>query len=57
MISGFLHRGVPIEDYLGYLENHMDEDEDEEPGDDHWYNDIARNCIGWEEDMIKNGEF
>jgi len=30
-------------------------DEDEEPEDD-WYNDSARDCMGWEEDMIKNGE-
>ena len=35
--------------------------EDEE-AEDSWYNDdcyadTARDCIGWEEDMIKNGEF
>ncbi|KAI9732941.1 MAG: hypothetical protein M1818_007374 [Claussenomyces sp. TS43310] len=30
-------------------------EEEEEPEDD-WYEDSARDCIGWEEDMIKNGE-
>ena len=30
--------------------------EDVEPEDD-WYNKTTRDCIGWEEDMIKNSEF
>jgi exonuclease 3'-5' domain-containing protein 1 len=36
------------------LEDYLDEDEESE---DDWYNDTARDCIGWEEDMIKNGEW
>jgi len=33
-------------------------DEEEEGGhDDDLDNDTARDCIGWEDDMLKNGEF
>ncbi|KFY67891.1 hypothetical protein V496_01356 [Pseudogymnoascus sp. VKM F-4515 (FW-2607)] len=40
------------------LDHDLDDyfDEGEEPEDD-WYNETARDCIGWEDDMIKNGEF
>lgn len=38
------------------LEDYLDEEEEQEPKED-WYNDTARDCIGWEEDMIKNGEY
>lgn len=34
----------------------QEEDDYEEPEDD-WYQDTARDCIGWEEDMIMNGEY
>jgi len=36
------------------LEDYLDEDEELE---DDWYNNKARDCIGWEEDMVKNSEF
>jgi exonuclease 3'-5' domain-containing protein 1 len=45
---------VPEDDFEDYF--HEDEDEEEWPEDD-GYNDTARDCMGWEEDMIKNGEF
>jgi exonuclease 3'-5' domain-containing protein 1 len=36
----------------------FDEEEEEEQDDDeYWADDTARDCIGWEDDMIKNGEF
>ncbi|OBT61838.1 hypothetical protein VE03_08801 [Pseudogymnoascus sp. 23342-1-I1] len=38
------------------LEFYFDEEEEQDDDDD-WGNDTARDCIGWEEDMIKNGEF
>ncbi len=41
------------------FENFLLEGEEEEYDDDdyNWGNDTARDCIGWEDDMIKNGEF
>ncbi|KAE8440555.1 hypothetical protein EG329_007238 [Mollisiaceae sp. DMI_Dod_QoI] len=38
------------------LEIFLDEEEQDDDYDN-WGNDTARDCIGWEEDMIKNGEF
>jgi exonuclease 3'-5' domain-containing protein 1 len=39
------------------LDEYFDQDEDDhEAREDEWYPDTARDCIGWEEDMIKNGE-
>ncbi|KAL3425169.1 hypothetical protein PVAG01_04450 [Phlyctema vagabunda] len=32
-------------------------EEEEEVDDDDYYQDTARDCIGWEEDMVKNGEY
>jgi hypothetical protein len=45
---------APRDDFEDYFDE--EEEPQEEPEDD-WYNDTARDCIGWEEDMIKNGEF
>tara|TARA_R110002060_G_scaffold23697_4_gene32194 strand:- start:879 stop:1880 length:1002 start_codon:yes stop_codon:yes gene_type:complete len=38
-----------FEDFLNEEDQYYDDDND-------WGNDTARDCIGWEEDMIKNGE-
>lgn len=41
------------------LEDHLDglyDNDDEEYDNYDDYQDTARDCIGWEEDMIKNGE-
>jgi exonuclease 3'-5' domain-containing protein 1 len=37
------------------LENAMADQEEEDDFD--WQDDTARDCIGWEEDMVKNGEY
>ncbi|KAE8450344.1 hypothetical protein EG329_006418 [Mollisiaceae sp. DMI_Dod_QoI] len=41
------------------FENFLLEGEEEEHDDDdyNWGNDTARDCIGWEDDMVKNGGF
>jgi exonuclease 3'-5' domain-containing protein 1 len=38
------------------LDFFVDEEEEQDDEED-WGDDTARDCIGWEEDMIKNGEF
>ena len=39
------------------LESFLDEEEQYDDDGDDWGHDTARDCIGWEDDMIKNGEF
>lgn len=44
-----------LEDFLNEVEEEDQYYDDDDDNDD-WGNDTARDCIGWEEDMIKNGE-
>ncbi|TAQ85606.1 hypothetical protein B7494_g6060 [Chlorociboria aeruginascens] len=46
---------APKDDLEFHLDRYFDEEEEEQDYND-WYPDTARDCIGWEEDMIKNGE-
>lgn len=40
------------------LETFLDKEEEHDDDDDNdWGNDTARDCIGWEDNIIKNGEF
>lgn len=49
--------GDAAQDWEKELEDFFDleEDHDDDDGYDN-YQDTARDCIGWEEDMMKNGE-